>query len=48
MKVHDRGSQWNDYIEIGFGLSIEVESDQLQTISLASTDTSFRRYGRRV
>lgn len=43
MKVHDRGSQWNDYVEIGFGLSIEVESDQLQTISLASTDSKLVR-----
>ena len=38
MKVHDRGSQWNDYLEIGFGLTIEVESKKIKEIKFASTD----------
>lgn len=38
MKIHDRGSQWNDYLEIGFGLSIEVEDDSIKEIKLVSTD----------
>ena len=38
MKIHDRGEQWNDYIEIGFGLEIQTESDNIKEIKLASTD----------